>query len=96
MVECAAIGVADGRWVEAVKALVIRGQRSDTPCWRKPMLTLHGNCDCTVIDPWHVSWTMRELVEGFVACGVMVSTCTLARGQIVDQCAGRSRDRIRE
>ncbi len=65
MLECAAIGVADGRWGEAVKALVILGQRSDTPFWRKPMLTIHGNSDCTVTDPWHVSWIMRELVEGF-------------------------------
>ncbi len=29
------------------------------------MPTIHGNCDCTVTDPWHVSWIMRELVEGF-------------------------------
>ena len=29
------------------------------------MLTIHGNCDCTVTAPWHVSWVMCELVEGF-------------------------------
>ncbi len=27
------------------------------------MLKIHGNC--TVTDPWQVSWIMRELVEGF-------------------------------
>ncbi len=29
------------------------------------MLKIHCNCDFTVTDPWHVSWIMRELVEGF-------------------------------
>jgi uncharacterized protein (TIGR00730 family) len=29
------------------------------------MLKINSNCDFTVTDPWHVSWIMRELVEGF-------------------------------
>ncbi len=29
------------------------------------MLKINSNLDFTVTDPWHVSWIMRELVEGF-------------------------------